>query len=283
MGHPFSNKNHVLSRMAVMPIFYVILIFTTLSCHHTKNVSKSSKTTTTAPSSAQPPIQNFQKADEKAEALLKQLNQNIITFNELAIKLKTKINSSEINQSFTTNIRWKKNEKIWLSMSIIGIEGARVLITKDSIKIMDKINNRYILKPISYISQKALVHLSFSDIESILLGQLFFTDTTKAKYVENVTNITINADGLRYLTNIVFDKITKNPTYIFITDKQNEQTIEAQYTNYQQQLGKQFPMDRELKMKSDSRFFEMSAKIQNIEIKQNLEYPFSINPSYKFE
>ena len=210
MGHPFSNKNHVLSRMAVMPIFYVILIFTTLSCHHIKNVSKSSKTTTTAPSSAQSPIQNFQKADEKAEALLKQLNQNIITFNELAIKLKTKINSSEINQSFTTNIRWKKNEKIWLSMSIIGIEGVRVLITKDSIKIMDKINSRYVLKPLSYISQKALVDLSFSDIQNLLLGQLIFTDSSKAIYTENENNMTISANGTRFLTNILFDRSTKN-------------------------------------------------------------------------
>ena len=168
-------------------------------------------------------------------------------------------------------------------MSIIGIEGARVLITKDSIKIMDKINNRYILKPLSYISQKALVNLSYTDIENILLGQLVFTDTLKAKYNESATNITLNSDATRFLTNVIFDKNTKTINSISVSDKQYGQTIDAQYANYQQQAGKSFSMDRELKVKKGIDFFEMIAKIQNIEIKQNLEYPFYINPSFKIE
>mgnify|MGYP000962693403 FL=1 len=168
-------------------------------------------------------------------------------------------------------------------MSIIGIEGARVLITKDSIKIMDKINNRYVLKPLSYIKQKTLVDLTFSDIENLLLGQLIFTDTLKAKYADNPTNIAINADGTRFLTNILFNKTTKNLSSIFVTDKKYAQTIDVTYANYQPQFGKSFAMDRELKMKSGVQTFNMIAKFQRIEIKQNLEYPFYINPDYTIE
>lgn len=269
--------------MMVVMSLYVTLILPTSSCHRTKSVTKTSTPEAPAPQVTTPPATQFHKADSKVEAILKQLHNNVISFDEIALKLKTKINSSELNQSFTTNIRWKKNEKIWMSMSIIGIEGARVLITKDSIKIMDKINNRYILKPISFISEKALVNLSFNDIESILLGQLIFTDTSAAKYADNATNIAVNADGKRFLTNILFDKTTKNLTSIFVTDKLKSQTIDAKFSDYQQQLGKPFAMDRELKMKTGIRFFEMSAKIQNIELKQNLEYPFPINSSYKIE
>lgn len=168
-------------------------------------------------------------------------------------------------------------------MSIIGIEGARVLITKDSIKIMDKINDRYILKSLSFIKQKTLVDLTFSDIENLLSGQLIFTDTTKAKYANNPANITINADGVRFLTNAIFDKNTKNLSSLFVTDKVYAQTIDASYTNYQIQSGKPFSMDRDLKMKSGTQSFEMIAKFQSIEIKQNLDYPFYINPAYKIE
>ena len=49
------------------------------------------------------------------------------------------------------------------------------------------------------------------------------------------------------------------------------------------QLGKPFSMDRELKMKNNTSTFEMIAKIQSIEVKQNMEYPFTINPNYKIE
>ncbi len=259
-------------------LFVVSIVILLGSCHRSKTTAKTDTIQTPQPVVVVPPV-----TDANAQALLKQLNNNKLPFKELAAKLKTKVSSPDLNQSFTTNIRWKKGEKIWLSMSIIGIEGARVLITKDSIKIMDKINNRYILKPLSYIKQKTLVDLTFSDIENLLLGQLIFTDSIKAKYASNAANITLNSDGTRFLTNVLFDKTTKNPTSIFVTDKQYAQTIDATYSNYQMQLGKPFSMDRELKMKSGASLFEMTAKFQSIEIKQNLEYPFNINPSYTIE
>ena len=247
------------------------------SCHRSKTITKTEIPVPLAPVVVTPAV------DPNVQALLKQLKTNEIPFKELAAKLKTKVSSPDLNQSFTTNIRWKKGEKIWLSMSIIGIEGARVLITKDSIKIMDKINNRYILKPLSYIKQKTLVDLTFSDIENLLLGQLIFTDTLKAKYADNPTNTAINADGTRFLTNILFNKTTKNLSSIFVTDKKYAQTIDVTYANYQPQFGKSFAMDRELKMKSGVQTFNMIAKFQSIEIKQNLEYPFYINPDYTIE
>lgn len=168
-------------------------------------------------------------------------------------------------------------------MSIIGIEGARVLITKDSIKIMDKINDRYILKPLSYIKQKALIDLSFTDIENLLLGQLLFFDATKAKYADNPNNITLSSDATRFLTTIVFYKPSGFLSSIFVTDKQQNQTLTSAYTNYQTTLNKQFSLDRLLTIKSAGKTFQMDAKFQSINIAQNLEYPFSINPKYTIE
>ncbi|MDB5226968.1 MAG: hypothetical protein JWN78_1161, partial [Bacteroidota bacterium] len=162
-------------------------------------------------------------------------------------------------------------------------EGARVLITRDSIKIMDKINERYILKPLSYIKEKTFVDLSFSDIENLLFGQLIFVDTSKAKYADNPANITMSSDGVQFLTNVVFDKATKKLNSIFVTDKTHPQTVSSTYGNYETQLGKPFSMDRYLEIKSGPETFSMDAKFQSIEIRQNLEYPFAINPGYTIE
>ena len=173
--------------MKVSKYLLVLLFAVSLgSCHRTKTVAKT-ETQLPTPTPSQTPVVMVPVIDANVQSLLKSLNKNELQFKEVAAKLKTKVTSPDLNQSFTTNIRWKKGEKIWLSMSIIGIEGARVLITKDSIKIMDKLNNRYILKPLSYIKQKTLVDLTFADIENLLLGQLIFTDSTIAKYANNAT------------------------------------------------------------------------------------------------
>jgi len=271
-------KKYFLKRNTAYSILFLLATLFLDGCHHTKTVTKTDTTATTPK-----PVVVTPTIDANVQAIFTHLKNNELPFKELSAKLKTKVVSPSLNQSFTTNIRWKKGEKIWLSMSIIGIEGARVLITKDSIKIMDKINSRYILKPLSYIKQKTLVDLSFNDIENLLLGQLIFTDSTKAKYVNNATNINITSDGARFLTNILLDKNTKNLTSIFVTDKKYAQTVESIYTNYQLQLGKSFSMDRDLKIKSGLETFQMIAKFQSIEVKQNLEYPFTINSSYTIE
>ena len=230
---------------------FILLAITIISgCHHTKKIKKSdtSQTTTTTPTVTTP----ISTVDANVQQMLTSLKKNELEFKELTAKLKTKVSSPELNQSFTTNIRWKKGEKIWLSMSIIGIEGARVLITKDSIKIMDKINDRYILKPISYIKQKALIDLSFTDIENLLLGNLLFFDASKAKYANNASNISMSSDGARFLTNVVFNKPSNFLSSIFVIDKQQNQTLTSAYNNYQTTA-------------------------------QGLEYPFSINPKYTIE
>jgi len=273
-----NNTNKFIQKLLL--ICMAAFVFT--ACHHTKKAAKTTSGTTVTADSTKS-VATQPNIDKNVQDVLTTIKNNELPFKELSAKLKTKVVSSSLNQSFTTNIRWKKGEKIWLSMSIIGIEGARVLITKDSIKIMDKINNRYILKPLSYIKQKTLVDLTFTDIENLLLGQLIFTEASKTKYANNATNITLTSDAERFLTSILVDKNTKLPTSLFVTDKKYTQTIESSYANYQPQFGKSFSMDRDLKIKSGLEAFQMTVKFQSIEIKQNLEYPFTINSSYTIE
>lgn len=271
------QKNSIINKYT---IFCMIIIM--VSCRHTKQQKNTSTTTTISTTTTTPTTTAIVK-DVKAQAILGKIKANELNFKEMSAKMKTKVNSSLLNQSFTTNIRWKKGEKIWLSMSIIGIEGVRVLITKDSIKIMDRLNSRYILKPLSYIQEKAMVNLSFDDIEKLLLGQALFIDTDKATYTENANNSTITSNAARFLTSIICEKQTNNIQSIFVKDKIYTQTIDATYSDYQQQLGKPFSMERVLKMKNNKDFFEMTAKFQNIEFKENLSYPFTIQSNYTIE
>lgn len=263
-----------------MKKYYYILIACLLlfvACKHTKVIS-------TSPTSQKTIINSTNSnADVKALELLAKIKKDELPFQELSAKMKTKITSNTLNQSFTTNIRWKKGEKIWMSMSIIGIEGMRILITKDSIKIMDRLNSRYILKPLSYIKDKALVDLSFQDVEHILLGQPVFIDTTRVKYAENTDNFTLSSNGIQFLTTILLDKNNQNITHLFTQDQNKSQSLEATFSNYQTILGKPFATTRLLTMKNPTETFNITYTFQKIEAQQNLSFPFSINSSYKIE
>src|SRR4051812_9820568 len=122
----FMKHRNIFFRPLLFSFFLSMLL---AGCHHPKTISKTDTTNTVT----QNPNAVVKPIDAKVYALISQLKGNQILFTELAAKLKTKVSSPSLNQSFTTNIRWKKGDRIWMSMSIIGIEGARVLITRDSI------------------------------------------------------------------------------------------------------------------------------------------------------
>ena len=83
------------------------------------------------------------------------LKQNIIAkvpaanfdFNFLQSKAKVQANVKGKDYSLTFNIRMQKDKRIWISVNAIGsIEVARILITPDSVRIIDRINNQYLVK-----------------------------------------------------------------------------------------------------------------------------------------
>ncbi len=105
------------------------------------------------------------------EALLEKLEQNRFDFEWFGAKLsaKTVIEGKKID--VTLKLRIRKDSAIWMSVSpALGIEMARVLITKDSVKFINRFEKAYHAGPISYLSYLAPVEMNLIILQSILLG-----------------------------------------------------------------------------------------------------------------
>src|SRR5690606_14821280 len=69
---------------------------------------------------------------------------NEINFNYLSGKAKINYADKNTDVNAALNIRVKKDSVIWLSLTVaLGIEASRCLITKDSLFMLDRINNHY--------------------------------------------------------------------------------------------------------------------------------------------
>lgn len=122
-------------------------------------------------------------------------NLNNLEYEYLSLKSKIKYEDQEEKQNATANIRIKKDSIIWFSITPgLGIEAARGIITKDSIKIIDKINKEYTVKAIREYTDKVHFKLDLTLLESLLIGNLIWM-------VKND------------------DKITKSPGYFIIPKK----------------------------------------------------------------
>ena len=80
---------------------------------------------------------------KNAKSLTSHLKEKEFKFDRLNAKLSAEAEIDSTSASFTVTLRMKKDSVIWMSISKLGIEGARVLITKDSVKLLNRIKNTF--------------------------------------------------------------------------------------------------------------------------------------------
>ncbi|WP_426493317.1 DUF4292 domain-containing protein [Hymenobacter sp. 102] len=74
------------------------------------------------------------------------------------------------DQSGNINVRIRKDSVIWISASLIGIEGGRIYITRDSVQVLDKLHKEYYAGDFAYLSQRLNVPVNFDMVQALLLG-----------------------------------------------------------------------------------------------------------------
>ncbi len=120
---------------------------------------------------------------KNARTLTTNLKAKEFKFDRLNAKMNVEATIDSADNSFTINLRMKKDSIIWMTISKLGIEGARVLITKDSVKFLDRLKNRYFKGDYAYISKLLNTELDFEMLQSLLVGNSveFYDDDEKIK------------------------------------------------------------------------------------------------------
>jgi hypothetical protein len=86
-------------------------------------------------------------------------------------KILYKDNNQEVSSA--VDIRIKKDSVIWLSIKpMLGIEAMRVVITKDSVLVLDRMNKSMTLLSMKGLGEKISFPLDFKMIESLIVGNL---------------------------------------------------------------------------------------------------------------
>lgn len=143
---------------------------------------------------------------KNAKTLTAKLKASEFHFNRLNAKLNVESTIDSTSNSFTVNLRMKKDSVIWMSISKFGIEGARVLITKDSVKLIISFGDKkYFKGDFSYISKLLNTDLDFEIVQSLLVGNSveFYDEDSKLKPGTNNCQYTLGTIRKRKLKKVM--------------------------------------------------------------------------------
>lgn len=105
--------------------------------------------------------------------IVSHINSNKINSNWLYVKGKIKMNSNNDKVTLGVSMKIRQDSLIWLSISapIIG-EINRVMLTPDSLYVINRPNSTWLIKPIEQLKKQFGVSLSYSDIQALLLNNI---------------------------------------------------------------------------------------------------------------
>ena len=120
---------------------------------------------------------------KNAKTLTSNLKSNEFCFQKFNAKFTAEATIDSVFNSFTISLRIRKDSIIWMSISELGIEGARVFITKDSVKFFNRISNNYFKGDFTYISKLLNIPVDFDMLQSLLVGNSlpFYNEDDKIK------------------------------------------------------------------------------------------------------
>jgi hypothetical protein len=212
-----------------------------------------------------------------------------------AARAAVELEMNKETKSFQANIRIRSDSAIWMSISpALGIEVARALITRDSIKFINRLNGSYFKGDIHFLNQMMQVDVNFDMIESVLTGNAYLHYSVD-KYISDRENgerilSTFKKRRLRReneldIPQILSQEIWFSPVYqkitrMELTDYKPLRKLSVQYPNFEVIEGIKVPRTLVLQASADKQVkIQIDYSKQSVNKEQNL--PFSIPEDYE--
>ena len=232
------------------------------------------------------------RIDKEALAVTDSLKYNSLSYKTFSASFNGSFESNDKKLPLKGIIRIKKNEFIWISLRpVISIEIGRVLLTKDSIKYLDRMKNEYFAEDYSYIKKNFGFEMNYTIIESALTNKFFLypPGNTVAAYFlinnESSEANTLNAAGIYSDTNLSHS-IHFSGSYYYITEnkiKLLDKNINATflYSDFQDLYGVKFPYTVSVNVFENSKESIIDMNYSAISNSKEFGLNFKIPKNYK--
>ena len=209
--------------------------------------------------------------------LLKSIIAKQLDFATFTTKAATILDFKDKNFEVTLNIRIKKSEIIWVSITAVaGIEVARVLITPDSIHVMDRINDEYLKKPFKFIQGFTSKQVDYATLEALLVGNSIpFTLTEKSEIMQNNGIVLIKGMIERLSYQLQFNtQLKANQT--FLEDNTLGQMLSVNTQSFEFVSNNLVPLKVLIDSKTRDKQIKVDMLYSKTMINTVLDYPFNV-------
>ncbi len=235
--------------------------------------------------------------EQGPEYLFSNLKSNELKYTKFSARFTTSFTQQKNETSFSGQIRIQKDSLIWISISpVLGIEMARLLITNDSIKYMNRIDNYYFVSDFNYINSLINSTLDFDMLQAFLTGNdfSFYENSSFKAGIDNqeYSLLTTNRRKLKkyvrnnQLINIPIQHIWLSPETFKISrvlvreTQQGGRKLEGKY-EYMNTGNQLVPEKLSFDLETSENKNQIDVRYSKVTLNDSIAFPFRIPSKYR--
>ena len=209
---------------------------------------------------------------------------NKINFSTFSAKVKVAYKTNDEENDANMYVRIIKDSIIWLSVrGPLGIEVARVLVTTDSVKVINYLEKSIQFEGIGYLEQLSGLPFDFTALQDAIIGNPVFIDSNITSFNTNENKqLSLIMLGSLFIHEALLDsgdyKILESKLANGDLLKQRNCTIA--YNGYENEKGVFFSTQRDINI-TGSNEMDVNMEFKSYSFNQEVSFPFSIPKNYK--
>lgn len=219
------------------------------------------------------------------DQVMQQVHSNRIDFRTFSAKIKVDYwDKDGKGPDLTVFLRMKKDSMIWMAINatIFNVEAFRVLITRDSVKVLNRRDKQVQLRSLSYIQEVSRLPCDFNTLQDLLIGNPIYVDSNVISYrkIDNKLLVTCVGQLFKNLLTIRNDRYLVEHSKLDDIGVSRARTCDLTWDSYEDRDGKAFPTFRRVSVSEKSKL-DVEMNFKQYDFNNELAFPFVIPKNYK--
>lgn len=264
-------------------IFFVFILLTGIGCKTAKKIQASidKKDSTSVH------ITNPYRDDSLLviRNTMSDVHKKFINYKTFSAKIKVEYEDSKGKQpNITAYVRILKDSLIWISgyATVFNIEAFRVLINKDSVFVLDKINKEAKLRSMDYLQEVTEIPFDLGTLQNLFVGNPVFFNDSVISYKETESKILLATIGKYFKHLLTLNKDDRLVVHSKLddVDVNRNRTADITYGEFENNNGIPFSTFREITV-SEKNKLDIHLNFKQYEFNKDLTITFNIPANYK--